>query len=74
MPKNGELETLSAQIPSLSENSAAFWRLTMTGFDQAELMPAAALVRSSVCETAMASNPLNACSLRCAAKFEVRLP
>jgi hypothetical protein len=42
----------------------------MTGGSHAALLPAAAPARSSVRETAIASNPLNASSL--AEKFDVR--
>ncbi len=59
-PKNGLVAALSAHTASLSENSAEFWRLTITGGIHALLCPAIAPARSSVRETAMASNPLNA--------------
>jgi hypothetical protein len=59
LPKNGLDSALSAQTCSLSENSAEVWRLAMTGALHAPLLPAAAAATSSVCETAIASAPLN---------------
>jgi hypothetical protein len=60
---------LSAQICDLSENVAEFCREITTGFIHADAFPVAAADGSSVRDTAIASNPLNA---RPVGKFEVR--
>ena len=73
MPKCGLVAALSAQICSLSENVVDDCLETSTGADHAELEPAAAAARSSVCETAIASKPRNVWSERVAPKFDVRL-
>ena len=73
LPKNGLEAALSAQMVSLSEKSAEFCLETITGCSQAFLSPAAAATGSSVRDTAIASKPLNAASLRSALKLTARL-
>jgi hypothetical protein len=77
LPKNPLEAVLSAQICSLSANAAA---LLLPGITTGGLHatfplgpPAAAATGSSVRDTPMASTPLNAASLRLAAKLAVRL-
>src|SRR5437763_1864587 len=72
VPKNGLEAALSAQTCSLSENVVDDCREMRTGSAQADASPAAAAWTLSVCETAIASKPLNACSLRVAPTFDVR--
>jgi hypothetical protein len=70
VPKNGLLSALSAQICDLSEN-VVFDCLDMTtGGIQASLFPLAAARTSSVRDTAMASNPLNAGAEKLEVRFE----
>ncbi len=62
-PKNGLDEALSAQICSLSLNSAPFCLVTITGGIHAAfpaVPPAAAAATLSVRDTAIAASPLNA--------------
>jgi hypothetical protein len=72
LPKCGLEAALSAQICSLSANAAALLLGITTGASQAALLPCAAAVASSVRDTPIPSTPLNAKSLRVAAKFAVR--
>ena len=76
MPKWALVAALSAQIASLSENVVELCRrsVTIAGSLQALASPEAAAARSSACETAIASKPLNVWSFRSVAKFEVRFP
>src|SRR5262249_27419072 len=57
VPKNGLEDALSAQMSSLSDSSAAFWRLTITGSIQALWTLAAAACGLSVRDTAAAEKP-----------------
>ena len=59
MPKNGLDSALSAHTCSLSEKRAEVWWLAITGSLHAALLPFAAAATLSVCETAIASAPLN---------------
>ena len=61
LPKNGLDSALSAQICSLSLNSASFCLVTMTGSYHAAFCPAIAPAMSSVRETAIAEAPANGC-------------
>jgi hypothetical protein len=75
LPKNGLDSALSAHTCSLSENSAAFCLLTMTGACQLAGFATVAAVRPveagpSIRDTAMASNPLKPSR---PGKLEVRL-
>ena len=63
---------MSAQICSLSENVVEDCFEITTGSVHALLMPAAAAATLSVRETAIASKPLKAFSLRVAPRFAVR--
>jgi hypothetical protein len=68
---------LSTPMAGLSETVEELWFrwVTTTGRCQAALPaapPAAAASTSSVCETAMASTPLNVKSLRLVLKFDAR--
>jgi hypothetical protein len=58
LPKNGLEAALSAQMSSLSDNRAEFWRLTITGSIQAVCTPAAAASTLSVRDTTAADAPL----------------
>ena len=71
-PKNGLLAALSAQICSLSLKVVELCLDTTTGAIQAFLSPAAAAATLSVRETATASAPLKAFSLRIADRLAVR--
>src|SRR5215468_3934315 len=57
LPKNGLEDALSAQMSSLSDNSAAFCLLAITGSIQALWSPAAAACTLSVRETTAAEKP-----------------
>ena len=77
LPKYGLDSALSAQICSLSSNSAAFCFDTITGRIQLFWFATIACVRPveagpSMRETASASKPLNIASDRVAPKFDVR--
>ncbi len=58
----------------MSEKVAELWlcAVTIAGSLQALASSAAAAATLSVCETAIASNPLNVKSLRLVLKFDVR--
>jgi hypothetical protein len=65
LPKNSLEAALSAQICSLSENSAELCLVTITGSDQASFTPANAAASrlpgpvASRCATVIAAAPLN---------------
>src|SRR6266542_1961732 len=72
-PKNGLDAASSAQIASLSENSADACLVAITGRFHAALFPAAAAAKSSVRDTPMAPPPLKNSSLFWSGKGVVML-